>query len=293
MTVEPLVVLLTAPALVAAWDPSGVVDVTGSRFASQASHIFGSRGARRATDRDRGRLRIDGVTLRAARPLLVVACVLALGVALPWAALAASQTVTIQEFSFAPMSVTVNAGDSVTWRNTGGEGHTATSNNPGFDPGLLNPGASKTIVFGTAGTFDYHCAIHPSMHGTVTVVAAVVTTPPPTPPPTVAPTPPPTIAPTAPPTPAPTVAPTVAPTSAPTTTAPASSAPAASATQTAVASATPSAAPTATVIAAASPSATPPPSAAPAGDAGPLPLIAGVVVLAGIAGLALYGLRRR
>jgi plastocyanin len=226
---------------------------------------------------------------RAARWLLAVAFVVALGVAWPWVAFAATQTVTIQDFNFSPPSVTVNAGDSVTWRNTGGEGHTATSNTGAFDTGVLNPGASKTIVFGIAGTFDYHCAIHVTMRGTVTVLAAVATTPPPTPPPTIAPTPPRTIAPTAPPTVAPTTpAPTAAPTSAPTpTVAPASSAPA-----TVLASV----APTATAVAVASPTATtspPAPSAAPAGDPGPLPFIAGGVVVAVIAGAALYAIRRR
>jgi hypothetical protein len=220
--------------------------------------------------------------------------VVALGVVLPWVALGTSQTVTIQDFNFSPVGVTVNAGDSVTWRNTGGEGHTATSNNGAFDTGVLNPGASKTVVFGTVGAFDYHCAIHPYMHGTVTVLAAVATTPPPT----VAPTPtlPPTTAPT--PTPTQTLVPTPARTAAPTTTptvtvAPASSAPAASAIPTALASA----APTAPSVAAASPAVTatttPAPTAAPTGDAGPLPLVVGVVVVVGIAGVALYAMRRR
>jgi plastocyanin len=236
------------------------------------------------------------VTHGATRSLLAVAFVAALGVALPWVALAASQTVTIQDFNFSPVGVTVNAGDSVTWRNTGGEGHTATSNNGTFDTGVLNPGASKTIVFGTVGTFDYHCSIHPYMHGTVTVLAAVATTAPPTPPPTVAPTP--TLPPTAAPIPTPTLVPTptrtAAPTAAPTlTVAPASSAPAASAIPTALASATP----TAPTVAAASPAATtnptPAPTAAPASDAGPLPFVVGVVVVVAIAGAALYAMRRR
>lgn len=232
--------------------------------------------------------------LRSVRcPVLVAAIAVTLVLTLPWVALAASQSVTIQDFSFTPASVTVNVGDSVTWRNTGGDPHTATSNTTGFDTGTLNPGTSKTIVFGTAGTFDYHCAIHPSMRGTVTVLAAIVT-PVPTPPPTAAPTPPPTLAPTPPPTIAPTAPPTavatttVAPASAPA--APTSASPSPSATATTPASARPA-------VAAASPSAstaaTPAATPVPAGDPGPLPLLVGVLVVAGIGGLAYYGFRRR
>src|SRR5262249_55503324 len=31
------------------------------------------------------------------------------------------------------------------------------------------PGTSKSVTFSTAGTFAYHCAIHPFMHGSVGV----------------------------------------------------------------------------------------------------------------------------
>lgn len=233
------------------------------------------------------------MTARLARPLTFAAFVFAAGVALPWTALAASQTVTIQDFSFTPASVTVNMGESVTWRNTGGDPHTATANAGAFDTGVLNPGQSKTIVFGTAGTFDYHCAIHASMRGTVTVLAVVVTTPPPTPLPTVAPTPSPTVAPTPVPTIAPTPAPTVAPTIAPTVT-PAAT-PATSATRAAVPSVNPIAVATAIAVAVASPGAatTATPAPTPPADAGPLPLVAGVVAIAGIAGVVLVAMRRR
>ena len=75
---------------------------------------------------------------------------------------AASQSVTIADFGFTPTSISVSVGDGVTWRNSSGEAHTATANAGAFDTGVLNPGASKTVVFGIAGTYDCHCAIHTS-----------------------------------------------------------------------------------------------------------------------------------
>ncbi len=78
--------------------------------------------------------------------------------------------VTIQDFSFAPANITIHAGQTVTWQNNGPSMHTVTSNTGAFDSGALNPGATYSHTFSTTGTFAYHCAIHPMMMGTVTVV---------------------------------------------------------------------------------------------------------------------------
>jgi plastocyanin len=50
--------------------------------------------------------------------------------------------------------------------------HTATADDGSFDTGPLEEGKLKSETFKRAGTFTYHCAIHPSMHGTVEVVEA-------------------------------------------------------------------------------------------------------------------------
>jgi hypothetical protein len=73
----------------------------------------------------------------------------------------------------------------VTWSNEDPTPHTATGG--AFDTGNLGTGASATVTFDTAGTFDYVCTIHPQMAGTV-VVEAAAATPAPTPAPTTAPT---------------------------------------------------------------------------------------------------------
>jgi LPXTG-motif cell wall-anchored protein len=90
----------------------------------------------------------------------------------PKAHAAAPGSVTIRDFSYGPATVTVNAGDSVTWVNNGPTKHSATAQDGSFDTGLLAKGASASHTFTKAGTFAYVCSIHPFMHGTVKVVAA-------------------------------------------------------------------------------------------------------------------------
>jgi len=86
--------------------------------------------------------------------------------------LAADQAVDIAGFAFSPKSVTVEVGDTVTWTNADAQGHTATADDASFDTGTIAGGASASETFATAGTFGYHCKIHPAMTATVVVRAA-------------------------------------------------------------------------------------------------------------------------
>jgi plastocyanin len=97
---------------------------------------------------------------------------LALGAVGGGVALAADHAVNIAGSAFSPATVTVTVGDTVTWTNSDQISHTATADGGAFDTGTLGNGASGTITFSTAGSFPYHCTIHPSMAGTVTVEAA-------------------------------------------------------------------------------------------------------------------------
>jgi plastocyanin len=90
----------------------------------------------------------------------------------PRAKAAADTTVTIRDFEFAPSSVTVNAGDTVTWSNEGPTPHSATADDGSFDTGIYGDGQSRSHTFEQAGTFRYFCTPHPQMRGTVTVRAA-------------------------------------------------------------------------------------------------------------------------
>jgi amicyanin len=90
----------------------------------------------------------------------------------PKAIAAASGSVTIADFSFTPATITVNAGDTVTWNNNGPTPHSATSTNGAFDTGILRKGQSGSHTFDEAGTYSYFCTPHPYMKATVVVQAA-------------------------------------------------------------------------------------------------------------------------
>jgi plastocyanin len=111
-------------------------------------------------------------TTRVRRPATILLTAVAFLLLSAGLAIAADETVTIQGFAFHPATVTVNVGDTVTWTNSDGVAHTATANNGSFDTEAISPGSSKSVTFNAAGTFGYHCEIHPSMHGTVVVRAA-------------------------------------------------------------------------------------------------------------------------
>lgn len=72
--------------------------------------------------------------------------------------------------SFSPTTVTVKVGQTVTWQNTDSITHRMLDNGGSFDSGTLSGGATSTPVkLTTVGAFPYHCTIHPSMTGTITV----------------------------------------------------------------------------------------------------------------------------
>lgn len=89
---------------------------------------------------------------------------------------AKGNAVTIVDYAFQPKTITIAVGDSVTWNNTGDDPHTATADAGSFDAGRISPGASASHTFAQAGTFAYHCEIHPIMKGTIVVQAAAAPT---------------------------------------------------------------------------------------------------------------------
>jgi plastocyanin len=80
-------------------------------------------------------------------------------------------TVVMSGTSFSPSTLTVSKGTTVTFKNTDGTKHTATSDVGSWDIGDVVGGSSKTFVFATTGTFPYHCIYHASMgmKGTIVV----------------------------------------------------------------------------------------------------------------------------
>lgn len=79
--------------------------------------------------------------------------------------------VDIQGNAFDPKSITIKAGGHVHFNNHDSVSHTATSDTGAFDTGNIAGGSSGEARFSKAGTFPYHCKIHPSMKGTVVVTA--------------------------------------------------------------------------------------------------------------------------
>jgi plastocyanin len=71
--------------------------------------------------------------------------------------------------AYSPDALNASAGDTVTWMNTDSIAHTSTSDASGWNSGIVAPGGQFSMTFPAAGTFSYHCAIHPGMVGTVVV----------------------------------------------------------------------------------------------------------------------------
>lgn len=206
-------------------------------------------------------------------------------VAMAASASAAVRPVDIADFKFVPQSVTITAGDTVTWTNRDAAAHSARVGGVGTTA-VLTQGQSGSLVFTNAGTFPYDCGVHgPSMTGTVVVRGAS------TPQPTPVPTPPPTIAPTPRPTVAPTVAPTIAATPVPTITAtPTASAPATP--TTAATTAPPSATPLPSVAVAAPTEQAPAPVARDTGDTTLLLAVVAILALLAAGALTLARIKR-
>ncbi len=115
------------------------------------------------------------LAVRRPRRSLVTAAACAIGLSLALAggvALAADESVEVADFAFTPGTVTITAGDTVTWTNTDPVAHTATATDSSWDTGDIAEGASASITFDTPGTYAYLCTPHPTMTGTVVVEAA-------------------------------------------------------------------------------------------------------------------------
>jgi plastocyanin len=86
----------------------------------------------------------------------------------------ASSTLSVaaQDFQFSPTELNVEPGAEVTieFTNEGEAPHTFTSEDVDVDESL-DPGGSTTISFtaGESGTIEWHCTIHTSMTGTISI----------------------------------------------------------------------------------------------------------------------------
>jgi len=78
--------------------------------------------------------------------------------------------VRIAGMQYSPAPLKVRVGEQVVWGNTDGMPHTVTSSDGGpLDSGQLGKGDTYSFSFTEPGTYEYYCAYHPSMKGTVIV----------------------------------------------------------------------------------------------------------------------------
>jgi amicyanin len=84
---------------------------------------------------------------------------------------ATAPEVSITNFAFAPATLTVKRGDTVTWANHDEEPHTIVAGDGSFHSPGMDTNATYSYTFNTPGSFDYVCSIHPFMRGTVVVTS--------------------------------------------------------------------------------------------------------------------------
>lgn len=85
------------------------------------------------------------------------------------AAASGGSTVEIANFMFTPMTLTVSAGTTVTWKFDDSTPHTVAADDNSFMSPPMSKGQTYTHTFATAGTVKYHCSIHPFMTGVIVV----------------------------------------------------------------------------------------------------------------------------
>ena len=77
--------------------------------------------------------------------------------------------VSIKDFAFDPAQITAKVGDVVAFSNGDTAGHTATLDDGSCTTPTIAGGSTAALVFTAAGTYPFHCSIHPSMTGTIEV----------------------------------------------------------------------------------------------------------------------------
>ncbi len=90
-------------------------------------------------------------------------------VALTAAVAASPATVTIDNFNFSPMTLTVAAGTTVTWANNDDIPHTVRAVDGSFHSKAMDTGDIYSFTFAKPGVYSYFCSVHPKMVGKVIV----------------------------------------------------------------------------------------------------------------------------
>jgi plastocyanin len=78
-------------------------------------------------------------------------------------------SVFIQDFTYVPTAIRIKKGVTIVFTNRDHVDHTVTANDHTFGSPKLVLGRSWKHTFTSVGVVEYHCRIHPDMHGEVIV----------------------------------------------------------------------------------------------------------------------------
>ena len=77
--------------------------------------------------------------------------------------------VWMQNTTFVPATKTIKVGTTITWTNKDTDTHDVKSSSGVFSSPSMNLNATFSYTFSTAGTYNYSCAFHAGMDGTIIV----------------------------------------------------------------------------------------------------------------------------
>lgn len=80
-----------------------------------------------------------------------------------------ANVVMIKNFMFSPMSLSIKAGSTVTWKNQDDEPHTVVSEAGLFRSSALDQSDTYQFRFEKPGVYTIFCGIHPHMKASITV----------------------------------------------------------------------------------------------------------------------------
>jgi len=80
-----------------------------------------------------------------------------------------STTVTIDNFTFSPMTIEVQRGATIKWINKDDIPHVVASTAGTFKSRAIDTDGSFVFTFTEPGTYEYYCSVHPKMTGKIVV----------------------------------------------------------------------------------------------------------------------------
>ncbi len=80
-----------------------------------------------------------------------------------------SLVVRMVDSSYQPQTLTIKAGDTVTWVNQDSASHNAVADDDSWRTDVFGQDGSGSVTFDTPGAYPYICTLHVAMKGTIIV----------------------------------------------------------------------------------------------------------------------------